>query len=380
MSRTFESMYYDSINSDRTPSDIIWWERIGKSIRTIRDIKHLLVNQESFVFSAPQGIPWENTFEKVVKREVSTISSERMLRFIAPGDQDPDRYCLSELCSDSFESAYWPSMTRATYICSDRDLLFHRYYIWVKGIQEAKVFRKWVNFITEYRREAQKACLPLTAVFILEQNKGKIAVSGLSALKYIVSDSDCRIFGMEKLQEVTFSDSDSISPDSVLPFTEYLAEMAVQISNSDPELCDMLLEVPNDLLMKPVETAEGFLDSKGIMVDLHMIESAIWKAQIIHFFPLLEQYRLELIKQHEDEINPHLPINDIYGEVIKDPEEMEFRHLISFSHQGYLSLSAEEKGNLKLCRNVRNSISHNNILYNESIVSLYSLYAKIHTS
>lgn len=379
MNHTLESMHYDSINSDRTPSDIIWWERIGKSIRTIRDIKHLLVNQESFVFSAPQGIPWESTFEKVVKREVSTISSERMLRFIVPGDQDPDRYCLSELCSDSFESAYWPSMTRATYICSDRDLLFHRYYIWVKGIQEAKVFRKWVNFITEYRREAQKAGLPLTAVFILEQNKGKIAVSGLSALKYIVSDSDCRIFGMEKLQEVTFSDSDSISPDPILPFTEYLAEMAVQISNSDPELCDMLLEDPNDLLIKPVETVESFWGSKGIMEDLHIIESAIWKAQIIHFFPLLEQYRLELIKQHEDEIRPHLPINDIYGEVIKDPEEMEFRHLISFSHQGYLSLSAEEKEKLKLCRSVRNTISHNNILHHESIISLSSLYTEKYT-
>lgn len=373
MSRTFESMYYDSINSDRTPSDIIWWERIGKSIRTIRDIKHLLVNQESFVFSAPQGIPWENTFEKVVKREVSTISSERMLRFIVPGNQDPDRYCLSELCSDSFESAYWPSMTRTAYMCSDRDLLFHRYYIWVKGIQEAKVFRKWVNFITEYRREAQKAGLPLTTVFILEQNR-EIELPEFTTLLYKVSNLDCRIFGLEKIQELASTDSEPYLSDPAIMNSDYLSELAVQVSNDNPEMCDLLLEHSNNLLLEPVKTVIGLLENKGMTANPHMIESSIWKAQIIQFFPLLEQCRLELIKQHEDEIRPHLPINDIYGEVIKDPEEMEFRHLISFNHQGYLSLTVEEKRELLLYRNARNIISHNNIFRHDLIIDLNSFF------
>ena len=375
MSNTMDNTVHVSMNSERAPSDLIWWERIGRSIRTIRDIKHLLVNQESFILSAPQGIPWRDTFEKVVKREVSTISSERMLRIIVSEDEEPDRYCLSELCSDSFESAYWPSMTRATYMCSDRDVLFHRYYIWVKGIEAAKIFRKWINFISEYKREAQKTDLPLTAVFILEYNR-EMKAPGFTTLFYKVSDSDCRIFGLEKLQELASTDSELCSSDAVIINSEYLSELAVQISDNNPELCDLLLEQPKNLLMEPVKTVEKLLGNKGLIVNSHMIASSVWKAQIIQFFPLLEQCRLELIKQHADEIRPHLPINDIYGEVIKDPEEMEFRHLISFSHQGYLSLSTEEKGKLKLCRSARNTISHNNILYHESIVSLYSLYTE----
>ena len=375
MSNTMDNTVHESMNSERVSSDLIWWERIGRSIRTIRDIKHLLVNQESFIISATQGIPWRDTFEKVVKREVSTISSERMLRIIVPEDAEPDRYCLSELCSDSFESAYWPSMTRATYMCSDRDLLFHRYYIWVKGIQEAKIFRKWINFISEYKREAQKAGLPLTAVFILEHNR-EMKAPGFTTLFYKVSDSDCRIFGLEILQELASTETDSYLPDSVIMNSEYLSELAVQVSDHNPELCNLLLEQPKDLLMEPVKTVEKLLRNSGLIVDSHMIASSIWKAQIIQFFPLLEQCRLELIKQHEDEIRPHLPINDIYGEVIKDPEEMEFRHLISFSHQGYLFLSAEEKSQLKLCRSIRNTISHNSILHYENIIALYSLYAE----
>lgn len=371
MSNTMDNTVHESMNSERVSSDLIWWERIGRSIRTIRDIKHLLVNQESFILSAPQGIPWRDTFEKVVKREVSTISSERMLRIIVPEDAEPDRYCLSELCSDSFESAYWPSMTRAAYMCSDRDLLFHRYYIWVKGIQEAKIFRKWINFISEYKREAQKAGLPLTAVFILEQNR-EMKVSGFPTLIYKVSDSDCRIFGLEKLQELASTDSELCSSDAVIINSEYLSELAVQISDNNPELCDLLLEQPKNLLMEPVKTVEKLLGNKGLIVNSHMIASSVWKAQIIQFFPLLEQCRLELIKQHADEIRPHLPINDIYGEMIKDPEEMEFRHLISFNHQGFLSLSAGEKDKLKLYRNARNIISHNSFLQYETISTLLS--------
>ena len=360
-------------HSVKTPSEIIWWERIGKSVRMIHDIKLFLANQKSFILSAPQGFPWQNAFEKVVKREVSTISSERLLRYIYPGTADPDRYCLSELCSDSFESAYWPSMSRTAYLCTDKDILFHRYYIWVKGIEDTQTLKKWISFISEYSKEVDRAGFSLSASFVLEFKGIVKKATDFPVLNYVISDLDCRIFGLEILQEqidIGFNHTDN---EIIFLNSEYLSGMAAEISNNNPELSDVLLETPESFLANPVRVAMAVSEIKEAS-EQHIIESAIWKAQIMHFFPLLEQCRLKIIEIHAEEIAARLPIKDIYGEVIKDPEDMEFRHLITFGFQGYISDFKNDKDKLILCRNMRNALSHNSLLDYATIAKFMKYY------
>ena len=351
--------------------DRIWWSQIGKSLRLIRDIHNYVLDQQSFVVSSPKGFPWEETFEEMLKLSISPISSERLLRAVYPGNKEPDRYCLTELCPDTFSGAFWPSMSRISYLCTDPDLSFHKYNLWIRGIRDFSVLKQWVHFVLDYYREVQKARLQGHAVFLLEYGgewKNKVE---LPVLSYTTAESDCRFFGTELLQAQVVSDENSGQSDEIALYTEYLTELAAQLSSGDPELCTMLLHSPDKLLKSPVDTADEIFSGNGIITERHRLESAVWKAQVIHFFPLLEQYRGYLVEKYANEIAFHLPITDLYGEIITDPEDLEFRHICALNINRSLALSKNDEEIAMICRKARNTLSHNGILSFEVLNNLF---------
>ena len=351
--------------------DKIWWEHIGKSVRLIRDINHLLVDHQSFILNAPNGFPWDTTFEETVRKAVQTISPDRMMRIVYPGDTHPDTFCFSEFCPEDVATSYWPSMSKTAFLCENQTLPFHRSFIWIRGVQTADAIKKWNTFISSYNKDARKKEIPDTAIFIVEIQGTHRVKTPLPVLLYEVQDSDCRIFGLEILSEKISSGHNSKADVNLQQFASYLAELAVQIGNNDPELCDRLLENAESMLLQPVETTREVVGLYGKRLDDHLIESAVWKAQIKEFFPLLERHRLDIIGQYSAEISIHLPIQDVYGDVISDPEDLEFRHLLNFYFEGWIPFSKEEKDKIVSYRDIRNTLSHNKTITHDQLLLFF---------
>lgn len=346
----------------------VWWGQIGTSIRFIEDVSVCLRDCRSAVLKAPRRFPWKQDFYAAVDLKRTAYSGERRLvRIPWTEGMDPGEFILDELCTSRVKADYWPGQTYAAYLAGKGDILICEYYVWVTGVHSKADVEKWDRFVAEYTQASRH--LPQAAVFVLEYD-GMAGVDSMMThvLPYEVTSYDCRVFALEISTSLNNADIHG-----------YQAEVALRASKTDPELSFALLNEGEQLVRNPIPTITNAIRtgraSSGVSFEQAsdiQIESAVWEAALIQLFPILERFRMEFVKKHEDRLSCALPMSNSYGETITDPNDLEIGALYAIVTSAR-SYSPEEVENIRLCRRVRNLLAHNKAVPFNEISAVYSL-------
>ena len=332
----------------------IWWGQIGNSLRFLTNVTNHLRDCQSAVLQVPQNLPWRKGFYEAIDiRRTSFGSERRMVRLSCQEGMDPGAFVLDELCSKRVRADYWPGQTYAEYLGAREDIVLNDYYVWITGIHRKTELAKWTEFVSQYKNAAKH--IEQSAVFLLEYDGVPVESVGVERIPYTVEDYDCRVFCLEAAATLNSAD-----------LRGYQAELALRIARGDPEICAALLTKGSDLLEEPVKTAQSVLQSGYYSEGFRFpdmtqaeIESAVWKASIVSFFPVLEQYRSDFIAQHKGELIGYLPISNSNGDQITDPQDLEIGLIQYIVSNAKTNFSAMEAETLNLCRKVRNLLAHN---------------------
>lgn len=335
----------------------IWWEQIGNSLRLLNSVTECLRDCRPAVLRLPERMPWRERFYDTADMRRSAFSAERrLIRLAWPGCFDPGEFVLKELCSPRVRADYWPGQSCAAYLGSREDLMLNAYDVWVTGIHCKADLLRWTEFVREYERAGEQ--LEKRAVFLLEYDGPSIHPPGIRMISYTVEHHDCRVFCLEIAAALKNTG-----------LREYQAELALQVSGGDPELCWALLLTGDSLLRDPAAAAQRVLSSERSCagqpfpaMSEQQITSAAWKSAVVLFFPILEQWRIRFVTRHQAELTRYLPITNSNGAKVTDPFDLEIGslHYIVGQHKNaFTSLDLED---IQLCRNARNMLAHNKMI------------------
>lgn len=321
----------------------IWWNQIGSSLRFVERIAEHMQDTRPVILHLPENLPWQEMFDQAVdRRRVGFCESRSLRRIPARPGQEPGMTVLEELCSREVRADYWPGQSVGEYLAAREDLVLNDYYVWVTGIRTPGELLRWTEFLTDYEHH----CGGRTnrAVFLLEYSGSGQIQTCVSRLCYRVEEHDCRVFCLELAAALDNSGQRA-----------WQAELTLALGGADPERCAALLETGEALLRRPEETAAQLLnDQSG-----DAIASAVWKAELLLLFPVLEKFRMAFIAAHRDRLLGALPLQNSGGERITDPRELELGSLYYIAARQIRDLGEDEERNLRLFRRVRNLLAHN---------------------
>lgn len=346
----------------------IWWGQIGNSLRLLSEVAEHLQECRSAVLRLPERMPWRSAFYEAVDIRRSAFSGGRSMKRLAwRSGGDPGEFVLAQLCSAGVRADYWPGQPCADYLGGREDLLLNDYYVWITGVGTKTDLGKWTEFLTRYDRAS--AHLAKRAVFVVEYSGPAMESGGTDQIVCSVEDHDCRVFCLEAAAALKNAG-----------LREYQAELALRIGGGDPELCWALLRTGEDLLTDPVRAATRItsdsLASDGrryrTMTEQQII-SAAWKAAVVLFFPVLEQWRMDFVTRHQQELRRHLPITNSNGEQVTDPADLEIGALYFIGSKPGSCFGAEEKAKIDLCRHTRNLLAHNKLISREDALRITAL-------
>ena len=340
---------------------IIWWNQIGSCLQLLSELTSRLKNGDSAVLCTGNGIPWRVEFYETVDRLREPFSGNRRLKRIPwRGGMAPGAFVLRECCSAAVQADYWPGQSHGEYLGSRGDLLLCDYYVWVTGIRQKSDLKRWSSFLSDYDKASRG--LEQRAVFILEYEGPADSSPGRWELNLPVEHYDCMLFSLEA--------SKSIRPTCL---RQYAAELSAQIGSGNPELCAALLEQGEAFVSDPVASTNQVIRSKGfVKMREETVCSAVWKASIIVLFPILEQMRLDCIRNNYQSLLRQLPINNSNGERVDDPYDLELGALYYLSGSKNDVMSLDDRNAVILCRRVRNALAHNKIPEFDDIVKVLS--------
>lgn len=346
----------------------IWWGQIGNSLRLLTAVTNILRDCRSAVLQLPAALPWRQTFRDTVALRRTALGDNRSMKTIAWRDgADPGAFILRELCPRQVLADYYPGQSCAAYLGRREGLTLNEQNIWVTGVHRREDVQRWIAFLTEY--EQASAELPSRAVFLLEYDGPPVPGGGTELLTFHVEHYDCRVFCLE---------SGAALKNASL--REYQAELALRIGGADPELSWHLLCAGEELITDPVRTAmdvvSRFRNSEGRsfpQLTEQQIVSAAWRAALVIFLPILEQWRMDFVSRHEPELFRHLPIHNSNGEKVTDPYDLELGALFFISRQPGSPFSQEDRAKIELCRDARNKLAHNKALPREEARQILAL-------
>ena len=333
----------------------IWWGQIGNCLRALSDVATCIRDSRSVVLELPENLPWRQTFRDNAAIRRSALGGNRGLRMLSWHDgREPGEFILRELCSREERALYYPGDSCAAYLGQREDLEMNEQDIWITGIHRREDMLKWYAFLAEYERVSEP--LADRAVFVLEYDGPTVPNPGVAQITFSVEDYDCRVFCLES--GATLKNTD---------LREYQAELALRISGTDPELSWALLRTGEQLIRDPVRTAmeviAGGRSSEGkqfpAMSEKQILSNAR-RAALVIFFPVLEQWRVDCVQRHENELEHWLPITNDHGDEITDPYDLEFKDLAIFCKKPGNGFTQEEKTKVAFCRETRNKLAHNN--------------------
>lgn len=348
---------------------MIWWRRLGSSLRLIESISEAFEDCRSTVLKVPASLPWRADFDDAVNNQCAPFAANKALeRRRWEENAEPGEYLLREFCSEAERAAYYPAMSYAQYLAEQDDISLNSYYIWVEGIHSKADLVKWADFVSQYTAYAAQPAQG--AVFILEYDGPDVEPAGVNKVTYAVKNHDCRVFALEAAEDLANS-----------ALRTFQAELALCVSGGDPELCCELLTAGEKFLKNPAQTAEAVIGggcaSDGTPfapLDEDRLASRAWEATVIHLFPVLERCRMDLIRRNADALNRKLPINNSNGERVDNVFDLELSGLFFIGNHDHAVFSGSDFGNLQLCRDARNLLAHNKIPSYSEIKTLLNLF------
>ena len=350
-------------------SEAIWWDQIGSQLHMLTKISEYLEDECSFVLQLRSHLPWRSYFYEAVDAKRSKYSMDRRLRRLPwVAAEEPGAFVLRNLCPPAVQADYYPGQTYAEYLGARGDLILCDYYVWVTGIHSRADLTSWISFIRNY--EAAASSLDHRAVFVLEYDGSEYDTSPIPLVTFEAKSYDCRVFCLQLALELNNTSA-----------LNYQAELSLSICGNDPELAGALLDSGNELLESPSDTAKKIIlrsrNSEGDpfpMPPENDINTSTWKACLVLIYPIIEQYRVDFISRHEDELKPFLPISNSNGDVIREASDLEIgplHYIVSSKSRHQFPFEDEER--IRMCRYVRNQLAHNHMPSYEDISFVLNL-------
>lgn len=302
----------------------------------IQKIASSLVCGNSIALSEFENTPWTDTLRETANNEYNAQGGNKVFSSIDAQKIDhPDRYLIS-LMPDSF--GYRPTQEVSAFIRS-RSAFKDRVF-WVTGIP-LHTKEIWCSLCKELSGNVQ---------FVLAFDDVGKKVSGADHILYYewVKDFDVSIFGLT----VAYSRKDCVNVN----------------------ICKYIAELANQRFGKDVVSTLDFVSHFSANDDpLHYgcASQEVWRAQIRTTYHIVEEERCNFIENYRIEIASQLPQQQ-FGEIITDPEQVEFGLLWSLRKNLFLQrrLSENDYELLEFLRSARNSLSHGSPL---SPVDIYRL-------
>lgn len=145
--------------------------------------------------------------------------------------------------------------------------------------------------------------------------------------------------------------------------TEYAVAVVLEVAGNDiyvcGELCTQIMDESFENVVRRLKSDPEYI-------------YAMHRAQIRTIEPLIQIGRLQLCAKYESDILSLLPFDDDYGTTIREPCELELRHLWYYKNE--LSLSASDSSRLRLLYEARNNLSHQRVLDDNIVCELIEKY------
>ena len=270
----------------------IWWKRLSNPVNLVDSIVDSLIENRSVVVVHRMEIPWEDTFRGAVIDSFSLYNSSMRSKYhLIEKDTDPGVFLMEKYCTIEEQGRYWkPSGSRAKFLAESKTTSLNRNHLLldIKGTAQ-----EWIDFIDEY-----------SSYFPPDDEHGL----------FILFTNDLNIKGTKYIDRYYYDEKVSSFDSLLLCMTvlsgqkcntsikQYISEIAVSIAGKNVECAGRLAEYGEELAKRPYDIASSVLSNEEKPHDVDELIIALWQAQIKVMFPILEQFRLQLITKHEKQI------------------------------------------------------------------------------
>lgn len=346
----------------------IWWTQISSARHFLGQITETLLMRKSVLLSVPEWLPWADTLYAELENSLIAHGSAKSLKCIDCPADDVGRYFLENYCKKEKRAQYRPTETPASFLARNSDIGLNHYYIWVKNISPERL-RSWKKFITDYYAAVPQG-MPC-AGFILE-----VSTAGIADTRNLVPLSfEQSITPYDSFTFCALAGAEAGIPEQLRP---YLTEVVSNLCRKDVELCAACLADWRAFFQDPIGQycllSESGLRSDGrpfsVATDRDQLTHALWEAQLKQLFPIIERYRSDFIRLHSREIQKLLPIQNVLGEELNTPQDVELGILHHWAYHLQITTTDEEYHALDFFRQMRNYLAHLNTLNSEDVSAI----------
>lgn len=320
----------------------IWWSLPGQPSMFLDTLAQTL-EKGCAVLRLEDRLPWVQHLQEIIHAGQG-IPVHHLLwdeEALNAGD-----FVLRQYFSPRERASYFPDLSYGRYVAQ---LSAPSAILWISCIHTAEDLCDWTEFLCDYH--AAGGCLK----FILCYD-GPSTASSLPVLHHRFRPNQLR--GFSTL--IT-----SVLSNTRLP--GYQAELALQLSaDADPELCALLLSLGDPLLRNPLQMGQT------LELEVQHIRSACHRAVLACIFPLIESARFRFIQKHFTILSQCLPIRNVDGNLIDDPNDLEIGQLSYMIRHHNILHNLEDTAWIHLCAAVRNQIAHNQPVTYETLLALAS--------
>lgn len=337
--------------------DNMWWNRVPNSVRFINDIVAAFSEGSSVVCVIPETSEWEWTMRTIIKEKIySGVDKTHELSGKDMGATSPGE-CLIKLFFDEEDpriAGFRTSIGYETFLTKTENEsgMIHS-YVYLNELNEKQTC-DWIEFINVYNKQhkpkAQKCKFIIeTRVSMVEEKKG---IRVIRRSEYL-HNNDIAILCMMAISSMPLQDS----------FREYFTELATLCAQCDPELAAELISTGEEFIQNTHAVVDMIVSERlrsdlGVFRRVDDLERIIWKAQLKVFFPLIERYRLDLIKKYECDFPIHESITNMIGEEIESVYDIELNTIKDLCDKGKLYLPRPDFEEMKFFKQCRNVLAH----------------------
>lgn len=196
-------------------------------------------------------------------------------------------------------------------------------------------------------RECSQCSSPGNGIFLCLADDASV-FDGIKQLKKICLSSYLSIYNLQYFALQCLGNFSTRNSKGL-----YIAQLAAKLSGSSGIVCADL--ATPDLFADPMKICGTLPDDK--------VRHAIWETQIQIFLPIIEKIRRYLITKYADEIKNLLPKKDEFNHEIKEPSDMELRHLQFYGRGKYNNFFDHGDDDwFTKAYNARNDLSHLKLL------------------
>ncbi len=324
----------ENISKLRPPEDtdlVLWWRTVPGARRFINTVADAVDKH----CSCSAHLPESDTFgfvqlleEKLRKRHVSLIVET--FKYSGEGDAEDFANALTEKYAPNFFRDFTEDSPIADL---SKQNIFEGYAIIV-----------WLEKKYDWLHSAApdfNRCTSDSGGSLIFVTSEKNPPPGLIRLSDCLTPYDVQFFAINMLDRANLTARQKL----------YTSTLAAKLSGQSVILAKNLArpELFND--------PENFLKNLLPQSDEKIFYRALWECQVQFLMPTLEEIRGRLIEKNFVALKNLLPVEDEFGNEIKDPFDMELRHLRHYGGRAMI-FKQNDWDVLELAYQARNELSH----------------------